>query len=144
MLAGFLILIMVLCLAWLGLSVLRGTQKGSDTSAAQVAAEHILNAFLEEMRKTTPIATSFWSGSTFSRPGHFQMNHTDFAYQLDAVTVTDSSGTPLGGGVPGNGVKQIQLKLNWWDSSQTSGQRQGYGKLEYSVTRLFSQGGRLP
>lgn len=144
LLAGFLILMLVLALVLLGLSVVRGTQKGSDTSAAQVATEHILGEFVAEMSSSSGTATAFWSGSSFSRQGRYLMNRTDFAYQLDAQTITDSTGAALGASVSNNRVKQLQLKVTWWDSSQTSGSRQGYGKLEYAVTRLFAEGSFTP
>jgi Tfp pilus assembly protein PilV len=140
LLAGFLIAIITLALIGLALSLLRGTQKASDTSVAQVAAEEILSRLIYDVQPGGVANTSFWGNPTFSRPGSYRMNRTDFSYQIDATSVGDTSGAAVGSGATHNRLKQVQLNVYWWDSDQQVSGRQGYGKLDYHVVRLVAEG----
>lgn len=140
LIAGFLMTIIILVLIGLSISLLRGTQKASDTTVAQVASEHILNSLIYDVQPGSPGYSTFWSNSSYSRPGNYRMNRTDFSYQIDASSVVDSTGTPIGSGFAQNRLKEVQLSIYWWDSDQQASSRQGYGKLEFHTVRLLAEG----
>lgn len=140
LIAGFLMTVIILVLIGLSISLLRGTQKASDTTVAQVASEHILNSLIYDVQPGSPGYSTFWTPSSFSRPGTYRMNRTDFSYQIDATSVVDGSGTPVGNGFAQNRLKQVQLSIYWWDSDQQTSSRDGYGKLEFHTIRLLAEG----
>jgi Tfp pilus assembly protein PilV len=140
LIAGFLMTIIILVLIGLSISLLRGTQKASDTTGAQVASEHILNSLIYDVQPGSPSHGTFWASSSFSRPGTYRMNRTDFSYQIDASSVIDSTGSPIGSGFAQNRLKQVQLSVYWWDSEHQASTREGYGKLEFHTVRLLAEG----
>ncbi len=140
LIGGFLLTVIILVLIGLSISLLRGTQKASDTTVAQVASEHIMSSLIYDIQPGSPSHGLFWNNSNFSRPGSYQMNRTDFTYQVDATDVLDGTGTPLGNGFAQNRLKEIHLGVYWWDSEHQTSTREGYGKLELHTIRLVAEG----
>ncbi|MBS2039704.1 hypothetical protein JST97_32260 [bacterium] len=135
---GTLVLVILTILA-LVISLNRGSRKNLDTSAAQYAADQIINLVVERaQRDTGALHAAFWGNDTTVK-GSVISNQTEFFYTLDATTVKDTSGQPLdGAALPNNRMKLIQVELYWWNPSNNS-TRAGYGRLTTQVTRLIGE-----
>lgn len=85
----------------------------------------------------------FWNGDFASLPwreGKVTVNNTEFKYEIFALTVMDSqTGKPLGQELTTeNRVKKVEIVI-WWMTSEADRERQGYGRLSTSATRLFNE-----
>lgn len=145
LLGVFITAIAILGVIALSLSLLRGDRKAVDTSAAQAVADHVVSAQVYAVENDLPAGkrSDFWdhdypqSGGGFL-VGDYEMNRTQFHYQIDAVTVVSGSSTPLGSGVSHNRLKRVEVHLTWKDAAG-NGNRQGSGMLRYDSVRLVHE-----
>ena len=49
------------------------------------------------------------------------------------------AGGPLGGAIPNNRVKKVDILVWWWEARSNNGQRQGYGKMQVQASRLVEE-----
>ena len=135
---GTLALVILTILA-LVIALNRGSRKSIDTSAAQYAADQIMNLVVERAQRANgTLHTSFW-GTDTTVEGSVLNNQTEFFYKLDATTVRDTAGQPFNGSnLANNRLKLVQVELYWWNPAPTS-TRTGYGKLTTTVTRLIRE-----
>ena len=150
-LAELLLAILVTTVAILGImalaiSLLRGTQKTVDISAAQVAADHVMTTLIYQAQNDIPSGehSALWDHNFTSagppyKSGTYTLNHTDFEYRIDAQDATDMGGTKVGtaSGLSDNRLKVVQINMSWWGQKQ--GEREGYGKLQFSSIRLIHE-----
>lgn len=132
----------ILALMALILSTLRAGQKSSDRPVGLLAADSALDYWLSEVKVNYPNepAATFWnttnSVSTPWRSGKVNINNTEFIYSLYAenIDLQPSTGKTLTiAGVP-NRLKKVDVVVWWWD-----GQRQGYGQLRCSKSKVVNE-----
>ncbi len=122
-------------------SSLRSDKKAFLVAAASNLAETELQRTAEAVKSDTPagIQATFWeqqypeSGSPF-RTGKSTISHTEFEYFIYAVSVTDSTGLPIGD--PDNRLKQVDIYVRWYNPSAGS---PGHGRTTHHQRRLISQ-----
>ncbi|MBN9416890.1 MAG: hypothetical protein J0I12_15705 [Candidatus Eremiobacteraeota bacterium] len=142
LLAAGTIVICILTLCVLLLQLLRSSRKTVDVSASELAAEQIISRVIYNGQYFDH--TAFWAiqSPPAYKTGTLVSNRTEFAYQVDAVTVmNDNTGgtAPVGGTtMTNNRLKLVTLHLTWWDGA-SGGNRAGYGKLSRDVTRLVHE-----
>ncbi|MBI3925132.1 MAG: hypothetical protein HY319_06295 [Armatimonadetes bacterium] len=148
LLAVLLLTLIILMLVGLTTSALRSEEKAARLGRASDVAESLLARTVYDVQWDLPAGTrsSFWSaagGTAWLGPTTVTLGGVEYDYTVYADTVADTVGTPLGtvSGEPGNRVKKVDLVLTWWDSGESGGQRQGYGRLELQATRLVNEVG---
>ncbi|MBI3924459.1 MAG: hypothetical protein HY319_02870 [Armatimonadetes bacterium] len=144
--AVLLLTLIILMLVGLTTSALHSNEKAARLGQATDVAESLLSRTLYDVEWDLPAGTrsSFWaaSGGSAWRPAtKVTLGGTEYEVTVYVDTVSDTGGTPVGtvAGEAGNRVKKVDLVLNWWDSRQAGGQRQGYGRLEIQATRLVNE-----
>ena len=138
-----LISVAILSVLALSISVARGNREGVDKTVGTVVASQVLERLVDQLRADVPPGTkaTFWGGEFTGSPydtGTIINNKTEYKYEIFARTVTDTSGSSLGGSTPDNRLKKVDITVYWWDSDSQS--HQGYGDLKVTVSRLISEG----
>lgn len=146
LLAAGTILVCILTVCVLLMQLLRSSRKTVDVSASELAADEIMNRIIYNAQHYDH--TAFWDtdypppGGPHYRTGTYVTNRTEFSYELDAVTVMndDTGGTdPVGDtAIAFNRLKQVTLRLRWWDASSAP-TRAGYGRLTKESSRLVHE-----
>lgn len=136
------IVVCILTICVLLIQLLRSSRKTIDVSASELASDQILSRVIYNAQYFDHAA--FWAiqSPPAYRVGTYVTNRTEFAYQVDAVTVlNDNTGgtAPVGGSaIPNNRLKLVTLRLTWWDGASGTN-RSGYGKLSRNVTRMVHE-----
>jgi Tfp pilus assembly protein PilV len=135
----------VAILSILGLSILVGktNQEGDDRLVGEVVGGILLDRVVDQVRSDSPAGTAddFWNNEHVTDPwdeSDISNGGTEYKYRITAQSVFTSSGVPVGGSTPNNRLKKVDVTVWWWDSDTQ--QRQGYGKLQVSNSRLVSEG----
>ena len=140
-LAVGLLAITILTLSFLSLTIIRSTTKSNDRISATAVCDTILDKTIKE-GQNDPL---FWSGdysATPYRTGKQKFGKIEYDYDVWAETVKDVHGNEIGVGMTDNHLKMVRAKVSWFDTKSTT--RQGYGKLEETVTRLVNEHPTLP
>jgi len=148
---GFSLAELILCLGILAtalvfltsffISLYHSADKSGNTAAGVHVAETVINQQLHDIYKGTHptlTKTGFFNTNGPSIVGSLQLASTEFQYQMDFVTVQNTSGADLGSGLPGNRVKSVTVKCWWWGPVSTS-QRTGQGRLSVELHRLVNE-----
>lgn len=127
-----LLAIVILALGLLSLTIIRSETESGDRTAAAAVADSLLSQTVRLARKDE----NFWKQSSHSPyvESSTVVGGQTYEYVVEAETITDASGTPLGGSLPHNVLKRMTIRLTWFDTK--SKDRQGYGKLSYELTRI--------
>lgn len=131
---------LLLTIIMLGTAALSGDAKSSQSQVAGALAESQLEILRAEMSTANPtIRAEFWDApdGPYSGQGTEQQilsNNTVYTLEYTVSTVRDGSGAPLG--VDGNRLRQVDLKVSWWEGEQG---RPGYGRLFVTRTRLLRE-----
>ncbi|MEW6277232.1 MAG: prepilin-type N-terminal cleavage/methylation domain-containing protein [Candidatus Eremiobacterota bacterium] len=143
MLAVGLLALVLLTLVGLTTATVRSNHKAALLGPAAAVAESLLDRTLSDVAADIPPGTrdSFWAASG---PGPWKslspldQGGVRYEYAIYAHTVADVTGTPVGGA--SNRVKKVDLVLCWWGSAATAGDRNGYGRMQLSASRLVNEG----
>ena len=125
----------ILALGGLSLAALKAEQKSVNVvEASQVAVKQ-----LAERSLSASIDPSFWATDHVSTPyaqGSQKVGETEYTFECYDLTVMNSeSGDTLGSGVPSNRVKKMDIVVNWYEDSASS----GYGKKSLRQTCLVNE-----
>ncbi len=136
-----LVSVAILSVLALSISVARMNQESVDQGVGGLVATQILDGLVEKMRAdpSGPLRRDFLEEEHTSTPfaeGKVVNNGTEFEYEVFARTVLNTDGDPVGGAI-GRRLKKVDVVLSWWDSKDT--QRQGYGKLQLTHSRLVGE-----
>ncbi len=132
--------VLLLTVVLLGTSALSSDAKVSHTQVASAVAESQLDLLGANIAVNGSSARSdFWSASDGAYSGSgtsaiTESNGVEYQCEYTLATVNDSGGQPLGGA--GNRLRQVNLKLSWWEGEKG---RPGYGRSVLHRTRLFRQ-----
>lgn len=137
-----LISVAVLSVLALSISIAKGNREGADRTVGGVVARQLVDRLIDRVRADAPVGTraDFWDNEHTVAPfesGTFESNNTEYQYKIFASSVTDGTGTSVGGATPDNRLKKVDVFVWWWDSETED--HQGYGKLEVRNTRLVSE-----
>lgn len=128
----------------LAVSTTRVNRETVDRSVAQDLGKRLLERTLRQIRneslpvaESTLWATDYPAGSPLLT-ATTTVGHTEYTYEITAVTVRDQAGDPVGAGGVDNALKHVQVKVTWFDDPGQG--RPGYGKTELTLSRLVRQG----
>ncbi|MFN8608744.1 MAG: hypothetical protein U0931_14500 [Vulcanimicrobiota bacterium] len=144
LLATATIAVSLLTLTLVLIQLMKASRKTVDVSAAELASEKIIGQLIYNAQYNAAEHPVFWNSDYPGAAPHYKSgtltsNGTDFAYQMDAVTVNNDNtgGTTPVGGTGNNRLKRILLTVTWWDGA--NGNRAGYGKLKLQKVRLIHE-----
>ena len=132
-----LVCLVILGVALLALSIIRSRTESSDRAVTTTAAAQLLDDLAVQAQEDD----TFWDTDYTTTPykeGDIRIGKLDYHYKLKGFTVVDPLSTPVGNALPKNRLKLLELEVSWFDTEQTDN-KQGYGKLSTSVTKLVSQ-----
>ena len=133
--------LVILALSLLSLRILKSGNESNDRIAAAAVADTILS----KVTKAAQTDANFWDNDHVATPyeeKNIRLGKLDYNYQIFAQTVVDPTGSVLGNGLQKNRLKRVTIILTWYNTKNQD--RQGYGKLKYSATRLVNETGLLP
>ena len=131
-----LIAIVILGISLLSLTVIRARNENSDRVAAATVANTLLDRIVREARSDP----NFWSGDHSTTPyasGEEEVGGVVYAYSLRAQTVTNNVGDEIGNSLANNRLTMVIVEISWMDTENQD--RQGYGKLNFSASRLVAE-----
>jgi len=135
----------VLVMVGLALTSLRVSSKSDESSRALSVGNQFLEEQIRQALADTPAGTrqSFFDQDDAVNPWRSQeqqVGRTRFQLRLRLQTVRSASGAPLGSASdPNNRLKRAEVLVTWWVDGEAANSRNGYGKLETSITRLVSE-----
>ena len=137
-----LIAVAILSVLALSITIAKSNREGIDHGVGNVVATQISDRLIDQLKTDTPAGSkeAFFAKDFISTPydqGVLSNNNTDFSYEIYARTVTDTSGSSLGGTTLNNRLKKLDVMVHWWDSNTKD--HQGYGELQVSVSRLINE-----
>ncbi|ODT79833.1 hypothetical protein ABS71_00705 [bacterium SCN 62-11] len=143
LIAAALFTITILGVMALSLSVLKTQRKANDLGEGKSVAQATLGRLLDQVRTDNPAGTraGFFNSNSGTNPfqsGTSRVGRTDFQYRTYVTTVTDALNNPLGGTLPNNRLKNVQVEVNWWGADQSQN-RSGYGRLSTTFTQLVGE-----
>ena len=136
-----LIAVAILSVLALSISIARTNQESVDQSVGGLVATQLLDSLIDKLRAdpSSTLRKNFLDRNYTTTPfesGTITNNGTDYEYEIFARTVTNTSGDPVGATMERR-LKRVDIVVSWWDAKDT--QRQGYGKLQFSQTRLVGE-----
>ncbi|MGE0492300.1 MAG: hypothetical protein AB7S38_24015 [Vulcanimicrobiota bacterium] len=144
--------VVVLTLLALGAQSLRASQKSGDSDKALMVADNVLERVVAHVKADDPAGCrdSFWNDAgtapwipPWDANTSVTVEGTEYRYTIFTSRVTNQLngqvlGTgPAGSEVPDNGLKKVDIVVEWWD--EPNGSHQGYGLLEVRLTRLVKR-----
>lgn len=141
-LALALLTMILLTLVGTTISSLRASEKSALLGPATQVSDSLMNRTLYQVANDLPAGSnaSFWGAAGLWRgPIQETIGGVNYEYVIYANTVLDAAGGPLGGAIPNNRVKKVDIRVWWWEARSNNGTRQGYGKMEVQASRLVEE-----
>ena len=135
-LAVGLLAVTILATGLLAMTMLRSQTESND----RISAVAVCNTLLDQTLNEAQADSAFWTGDHSVTPykeDTVKMGKLEYQYQVFAQTVVDTAGDEVGTALTDNRLKRVTIQLTWFDTE--SEERQGYGKLKESITRIVNQ-----
>jgi len=140
MLAGLTLVVFALFL-----QLVRGAEKQENLAAGAVLAQEVLTERLQTIFDNAEPGLSkedfFSQDSPPLAPleGTVALGTTTFTYRINHKTLSDSSGTPIGGDpVNNNRLKRVDITVWWWNDDPNES-RFGQGFLRTEASRFINE-----
>ena len=129
--------IVILSVGLLSLMIIRSTSESNDRTSTAAVASSLLDRVIRDAQDDP----NFWSTDHVSSPylaDTLKMGKLNYQYEVFAETlVNQNAGNPVGDALANNRLKRVTLLMSWHDTQNA--ERQGYGKLSYSVSRVVNE-----